>query len=90
MQCAKEKCFPEFHSFLFGIVRVFHHFSDVCFGLCILMVFTVLTSTVRKGGRERSFSFLCIWDMLLSGDLLEVTSRIEPIYFFSVASEALI
>ena len=58
----KGKMFPEFHSLQFGLVRVFHHFSEVCFGLCIFMVFTVLTSTVRKGGRERSFSFLCIWD----------------------------
>ena len=55
------------------------------------MGFTVLTSTVRKEGRERGdFLFSAFGMMLLSGDLLEVTSRIEPIDFFSVASEALI
>lgn len=55
------------------------------------MGFTVLISTVRKEGRERRvFLFSAFGMMLLSGDLLEVASRIEPIDFFSLASEVLI
>ena len=43
-----------------------------------------------KERRKRKEFFSAFGMMLLSGDLLEVTRKIEPIYFFSVASEALI
>ena len=51
----------------------------------------MLTSTVRKREGERGvFLFSVFGMMLLSGDLLEVTSRIEPTDFFSAAPVALI
>lgn len=66
--------------------------SSILRGLCLFIFvgFTVLTSTVRKREGERVFLFSAFGMMLLSGDLLEVTSRIEPIDFFSAAPVALI
>lgn len=48
------------------------------------MGFTDLIGIVRKGYGKENLSFSQHWD-ILSGDLPEVTSRIEPIDLFPAA-----
>lgn len=66
------------------MAHVCHHFSSVFGCLYIFVGFTDLIGTVRKGYGKENLSFSQHWD-ILSGDLPEVTSRIEPIDLFPAA-----